>query len=241
MNDSPQQVQAAGYVTTVSQLSQVAADRARRFSTLGVTPRWAPLIAGLTLPPLWALHMGIAGIHAGQIRTLQGASVTLKEPRLRRRPWPLTLVGTGVGIAALLITMLLDVASLLVSSAAVNIVCFLLFLLILIVLVRDRRQTRGRARNHPEATDKALAARRAELAKSGEGPAYVFLALVAHADDQHAGWNLVEALKQEWKELHASAVLFPATDRLVEYYTRLGAVIDGDAGRRMVFDYRQSS
>ncbi len=238
MNDSPQQVQTAGYVTTVGQLCRVAADRARRFSTLGVTPRWAPLVAGFTLPPLWALNMGVAGLQVGQIRTLQGASVTLKEPRLRRRPWLLTLVGTGVGIAALLVIILLEVASVLVSSIAVNAVCFLLVVLILIVLVRDVIQTLGRARNHPEANNKALAARRAELAKSGEGPAYVFLALVAHTDDQHAGWNLIEALKQEWKELHASAVLFPATDRLVDYYTRLGAVIDGDVGRRMLFDYR---
>ena len=97
-----------------------------------------------------------------------------------------------------------------------------------------------RTGNHPEATGKALAARRAELAQS-DGSAYVFLALVAHADEQHAGWNLVEALKQKSKEMHASAVLFPATDRLVGHYTRLGAVIDGDAGRRMVFDYRQNS
>lgn len=222
------------YVVTVAQMSRVAADRARRFSTLEVKPRWATLLGTLTLPPLWVVQMLVASVQAGQIRILGDASATLRGPRTTPRPWGLTVAGFVPAVVSLVV---LEGAALLVPNITVNLVCWVILLLAVIVLLRDLVRGRRRVRNHPEAKDAALMSRRNELGAAG-APVFVLIALVARRDEQRNAWNLIEALKDEWKEQGAAVVLFPATDSLVGYYERLGAVIDGPRGRSMLFDYR---
>ena len=52
------------------------------------------------------------------------------------------------------------------------------------------------------------------------------------------GQVLLAAMQSEWRETQSVVIFYPASESLVGYYSRQGAVIDDGARRRMKFDFR---
>lgn len=244
----------AGHPHTVAELARISWCRARGFpshlrtaaahSTVDrrrTTPRWL-------IPLIWPAFAASAARDARWIRTLPGASATVEPSQLglsaasaadsRARK---AGVRFRMGILGAVLTAVLGftVVADLLSPSLVLAAGYLLLVLLMAVWSAVLVQVLGehrRNREEPEANVKDLKRRRDELA--GNGPAYVLTSVMADRDGTGAATALLEALKTEWAAQGAVVVLYPASERLIGYYARRGAVIEQGAQRRMIFDYR---
>lgn len=226
----------------MGEMARIAGRRARRF---GLAPRLGGgtglrLLRGWIVAATWPLALIAACADAAHVRTLGGASATVKTaaPAGRRR-W--RFAATAVGVAVLWIAVVIScaVGALLAGSGAVRIVCAAAVLgLFAPPAVAAVVQT-VRSRRDPEMALRNLDARRDALA--GEGAGYTLSEVLAAHDHTGEGTALMEAMKRQWAAEAAVVVLYPATEPLAGYYARLGALRDETADRRMLFDYRPAA
>lgn len=234
----PAGVSTAGKVDTLREVARIAADRARRF---GLAARWSAagkirLVRGWLVLAGWPLAMVAACWDAPHIRRLCGGSATVKTAGRGRRRWRFTAAAVGVLLVLVAALIALEVAAMLAGNTAARVMCAAAFLAVVVPLVLTALGQALRRQREPEMTLRSLDARRDELGGAGVG--YTLSEVLAARADTGDGTALIEALKPEWTAAAAVVVLYPASESLVGYYSTLGAVRDGNADRRMLFDYR---
>lgn len=230
---------------SIAELAQIAWHRARRFpprmrpgaSTRSVSPRWLAVL-------IWPAVALVTAREAGWIRTVPGASATVHGARSPGQASPDRRARLcGAALAALVVAATASciyVLGVLVPAALPPrfgllgllplLAAFIAFEGAMLALALSARR---RDRRDPEASIRNLNRRRDELAAAG--PAYTLTWVLADHDRTGAAGRLLRALTTEWSAQAACAVLYPASDELVDYYTRYGAVIDAPAHRRMLW------
>jgi len=233
------QTEVAGWVETVGELARIAGRRARRF---GLAPRFGGgtgmrLLRGWVVAAMWPLALISACADAAHVRTLGGASATVKAAApAGRRLWRFAAAAVGVAVLWIAVVISCAVGGLLAGSGVVRIVCAAAVLVLFAPPAIAAVVQTVRSRREPERTLRNLDARRDALA--GEGAGYTVSEVLAAHDHTGEGTALMAALKRQWSDEAAVVVLYPATESLAGYYVRLGAVRDQNADRRMLFDYR---
>lgn len=235
-----------GPVTTaaarsVPELAAIAWRRARRFpprlratvTTRSPAPRW---LAAL----IWPALAVVTGREAGWIRTVPGASATVQAPAANGQPRPDRRAQLhGVALIVLVIAAVAAVVYVLGFQLPQHLPANPLALLPLLIaflafegaIVVFAIASRRRDRRDPEASARTLNRRRDELA--ADGPAYTVTWVLADRDRTGAAGRLLDALTADLAAQGGQAVLYPASEELIGYYARHGAVIDAPARRRM--------
>lgn len=235
--------EAAGRVETVGEMARIAGRRARRF---GLAPRLGGggtgmrLLRGWIVAATWPLALVSACADAAHMRTLAGASATVKTAApAGRRLWRFAAVAQSVAVLWIAVVISCALGALLAGSGVVRIVCAAAVLVLFAPPAVAAVVQTVRSRREPEMALRNLDARRDALA--GEGAGYTLSEVLAAHDHTGEGTALMEALKRQWLAEAAVVVLYPATEPLAGYYARLGAVRDENADRRMLFDYRPAA
>lgn len=230
---------------SVAELAQIAWQRARRFpprmrpgaSTRSVSPRWLAVL-------LWPAVAIVTAREAGWIRTVPGASATVHAAKSPGQPAPDGRARLcGAALAALVVAATVSciyVLGVLVPAAippALGLLGLLPLLAVFIAfegaMLTLALSARRRDRRDPEGSIRNLNRRRDELAAAS--PAYTLTWVLAAHDRTGAAGQLMRAISADLSAQDACAVLYPASDELVDYYTRHGAVIDTPAHRRMLW------
>ena len=185
---------------------------------------------------LWPMETLVVAVSGGNVRRLDGASMTVSggaRPRLR----PAVMLAAGVLLLAefaMVLVVTVPLALALVGfvpltwavAAALTIVMAPLLVEVVARVVRLLRS--------PEV--RSLSARRRELAASG-APAYVMSCFV-RSGQPGDGARLLRALQREWRLAGAVVLFNPANEVVADYYADHGALPDGPTRRVMRFDYR---
>jgi hypothetical protein len=221
-------------VSTV-QAVHVAWDRARAFSLVSLR---YPVLAGFIAPWLWPVHLAVVGGQGDQIRSLGGASLAACDGERHRVHLPTLAVAVVAVLAQFVLIVLacvaLAIALLPLLSPALAGVSALLVAISPLVLEGPVSAVVRLARHRESLT---LNRRRREFAQVG--PASVMSSLVrSKGSVAGAGKVLLAAMKCEWRENQSVVIFYPASESLIAYYRREGAVIDDGARRRMKFDFR---
>lgn len=232
---------------TTPELCRISWRRARRFPPYSADPSAARRSTpGWLVPLIWPTFIVSSAWEAPWIRTLPGASATVESSPPGRGDSPakragrIFLVLVLAAMAAVLAGVAL-ISDLIAPDAALVLVLLLLIGLTAVwaALLSQSVRERRRHREQPESDVKNLRRRRDELAI--DGPAYAVTFVLADRDRTGAAGALLEALKDEWAAEGAVAVLYPATEELMDYYAQRGAAPDQGAQRRMIFNYRRSA
>lgn len=217
------------------QAVRVAWDRACAFSLVG---RRFPKAAGFVAPWMWAIHLTAVAGQGDRIRHLPGASLTVDDGGPHRSHRPTMVLA--------ILCLLAEFGLILVGGSALALVFVptlgvTLGALVGVLIVAAPAVWEGlvgsiiRLSRNPESL--TLGRRRRELAK--EGAASVMSSLVrSPRSPAGTGRILLDAMKAEWLRQQSVVIFYPATEGLVTYYTREGAVLDDEATRRMKFDFR---
>lgn len=220
------------------QAVRVAWDRACAFTLVG---RRFPRLARLVALWMWVIHLTSVAGQGDRVRLLRGASLAVDDggPHRFHRPTMVLAVLSVVAEFALILVGGSALAIALVPVLGVSLSALVGVLIVASPLVWESL-VGGVIRVSRDPESLTLNRFRRELAE--DGAASVMSSLVrSRRSPAGTGRLLLAAVKAEWQEQQSVVIFYPATEGLVAYYTREGAVPDDGATRRMKFDYRRNS
>lgn len=215
-------------LTTVGQLYRVATARARGFCKISADDPTAvrrQLLRPALLALQWPVQAVNVGVMAPHIVMRRSASMALLPPQRR-----ISVSMVAAGFAPLLLITALGATLALQVPGSTGLVLGLLVLLCIVagVVVWIRQHS---TIDLPEASAVGLASRRDELVQELDSPAgYVLDSLVAPRPATGDGVGLVQEAMTTWAP-GTVVILWPATMRLIRYYSDLGFVLDDSSWR----------